>query len=384
MKQISKTAEVLAKLRASYGADANLDDLAVYEVILANTQPLRKTGGLFKGARLASTLITEIVSAVNLESVPVQFQHDTSTAPYGRLFAAAASGDEARGLLAVDGKAHPEVVQKLDSGTIDQVSVGMVNKQLLCSQCGFDYANEKSYPNRWDLTCDKEHKIGDAGTHVQVVGLESLFEVSFVGQGAVRGARVVGPSESAFQDNQRLAASSAATGGALAVHLTATVEDDTPMDLSALTTQLTTAVSDGATARANLAMITTERDGLATNLATVTGERDTAITERNTAQTDLATATETVTTLTAAHEAAITALSAEAKAVLTACGKSEADIETELKDKDATALLGIIQANRSQFAAIIPAGGAANSADLASTSKIAPRRTNAFRSPARA
>lgn len=384
MKQISKTAEVLAKLRAAYGTDANVDDLAVYEVILANTQPLRKTGGLFKGARLASTLITEIVAAVNLESVPVQFQHDTSTAPYGRLFAAASSGDEARGLLAVDSKAHPEVVQKLDSGTIDQVSVGMVNKQLLCSQCGFDYANEKSYPNRWDMTCDKEHKIGENGTHVQVVGLDSLFEVSFVGQGAVRGARVVGPSESAFQDNQRLAASSAATGGALAVHLTATVEDDIPMDLSALTTQLTTAVSERATAQANLAAVTTERDTARTELATVTGERDTARTELATAQTELTAANTTVATLTAANEAAITALSAEAKAVLTACGKSEADIDAELKDKDATALLGVIQANRAQFAAVIPAGGASTAADLASTSKVQPRRTNAFRSPARA
>lgn len=382
MKQISKTAEILAKLRASYGADANVDDLAVYEVILANTLPLRKTGGLFKGARLSSSLLLEIVSAVNAESVPVQFQHNTSTAPYGRLFSAANYGEEARGLLAVDAKAHPDVVQKLDSGTIDQVSVGMVNKQLLCSQCGFDYANPLSSENRWALECDKEHKIGENGTHVQVSGLDSLFEVSFVGQGAVRGARVIGPSESAFKDNQRLAASSAATGDALAIHLLASTAEENPMDPAAFTTQLSTVTERAVTAETQLASVTTARDAAVASLSTVTTERDAAITARDTATAELATATETVVALTAANEAAVTALTSEVTAVLTACGKNTDEIAAEIKDKDATALLTIIQANRAKFAAIIPAGGASNASDLQASS--APVRNNAaFRSPTR-
>ena len=383
MTQISKTAESLAKLRASSGADANVDDLAVYEVILANTLPLRKTGGLFKDARLSSALLLEIVQAVNTESVPVQLQHDTSTAPFGRLFSAAIRGDEARGLVAIDGKAHPDIVQKLDSGTMDQVSVGMVNKHLLCSKCGFDYASPKAYEFRWDLTCDKEHKIGEDGTHVQVSGLDSLFEVSFVGQGAVRGARVVGPSESAFKDNQRLAASSAATGDAVAVHLTATVEDENDMLTQEFLTQLTTATEAKTRAEAQVTTLTSERDGLQTQLTAITGERDTAITERNTAQTELATVTGERDTLKTANEAAIAALSTEAKGVLIACGKSEAEADAEVKDKDASALLSILTENRAKFAAVIPAGGASTAADTQLST--APRRAAgaSFRSPTR-
>lgn len=381
MKQISKTAEILSKLRAAYGVDAATDDLAVYEVVLANTQPLRKTGGLFKGARLSSTLLSDIVNAVNAESVPIQLQHNTSTLPYGRLFSAALVGDEARGLLAVDQKAHPDLVQKLDSGTLDQVSVGMVNKQLLCSSCGFDYMQATAYENRWDLTCNKEHKIGENGVHIQVVGLDSLFETSFVGQGAVRGARVIGPSESAFQANPRLAASSAATDGALAIHLTATVEDENMLTPEFLT-QLTSATEARTRAETQLAAITTERDAATTSLTAVTGERDTAIanlatatTERDTAVASLATAQEAVT-------AAVAALSTEAKGVLIACGKNEAEADAAIKDKDAAALLAILTENRAKFAAIIPTGGAANAADT--NTKLTARPTaGAFRSPTR-
>lgn len=380
MKQISKTAEILSKLRASYGVDAVVDDLAVYEVVLANTLPLRKTGGLFKGARLSPTLLSEIVNAVNAESVPIQLQHDTSTLPYGRLFSAALVGEEARGLLAVDKKAHPDLVQKLDTGTLDQVSVGMVNKQLLCSSCGFDYMKASAYENRWDLTCDKEHKIGENGVHIQVVGLDSLFETSFVGQGAVRGARVIGPSESAFQDNPRLAASSAANGG-IAAHLTATVEDET-MDPAAFTSQLSTVTERAVKAETSLTAITGERDTAVANLATVTGERDTAIANLNTVTGERDTAVASLATAQEAVDAAVAALSAEAKGVLIACGKNEADADAAIKDKDATALLGILTENRAKFAAIIPAGGASKPADT--DTKLTARSTaGAFRSPTR-
>src|SRR5690606_32499373 len=163
MKQITKTAEILAKLRASYGADANVDVLAVYEVVLANTLPLRKTGGLFKGARMESGLLHDIANAVNAESAPMQAQHDTGPLPVGRLFAAGVVGAETRRGVAVDGStpAGLGLIAQLDSGTVDQVSVGMVNKKLTCSRCDFDYMVPSAYENRWDLTCNQDHKVGE-------------------------------------------------------------------------------------------------------------------------------------------------------------------------------------------------------------------------------
>lgn len=383
MKQITKTAEILAKLRASYGTDANVDALAVFEVVLANTLPLRKTGGLFKGARLDAGLLHDIANAVNAESVPIQLQHDTRPMPVGRLFSAAVVGAETRGLIAIDtstedGRAH---AAKMDSGTIDQVSVGMVNKKLTCSRCDFDYMAASAYENRWSLTCNQDHKIGEDGTHIIVSGLDSLFETSLVGQGAVRGARVLGPSESVFQNNPRLAASSAANDGALAVHLTATVEDEKPaMDLTALTTSLTTQTEGRARAEAQVTTLTAQVETANTQITTLTSERDTAITARDTATTELASVKTELETAQAAVAGAVDALTAEVKAVLTALGKNEDEIAAAIKDKDALGLLSIVQEHRAQFAAIIPPGGKSTPADTPAL-KASSQKVSAFRTP---
>lgn len=385
MKQISKTAEVMSRLRASYGADAAVDNLAVYEVVLGNRLPLRKTGGLFKDARLASSLLLEMAQKVNEESIPVQLQHDTSTLPFGRLFSATNYGEEARGLIAIDQIGHPDLVAKMDNGTIDQVSVGMVNTKLLCSRCGFNYADPKAYEYRYDLTCDKEHQIGVDGTHVEVSGLDSFFEVSLVGQGAVKGARVIGPSESAFKDNARLAASSAATGDAIATHLTATQAakpDEDDMDIKDFTTQLTSATEGRVAAETNLATRTTERDTARTELATAQAAVTTLTGERDTIAANLTAAEATRDTAVAERDAVLTALTTEATTVLTACGKNTDEIAAILKDKDATAILSVLQENRSQFAAIVPVGGAARSADTIASAR-ARQGTGAFRSPNR-
>lgn len=385
MKQLTKSGEVLGKLRAQYGVDANLDNLAVYEVVLANTQPLRKTGGLFKGARLASSLLAEIVNAVNAESVPIQLQHKTDTIPFGRLFAAQLLGDEARGLIAVDKVAHPDIVQKLDTGTLDQVSVGMVNKHLLCSQCGFDYAKPEAYEARFDLACDKGHKLGEAGVHLLVSGLDSLFETSLVGQGAVRGARVLGPSESAFKDNPRLAASSAADNqGGIAVHLTATVEDTSPMDLTAALGKIENQATQLGTVQANLATTEAARAALETQLATANTDLAAVRAELDALKTgDLAQAVSAKEAAEATAAAAVTALTSEVKLVLTAMGKSEADIDAAIKDKDAAALLSILTENRAQFAAVIVPGGKSAAADTDGTQLKSTGSAGAFRSPRR-
>ncbi|AKU43537.1 hypothetical protein CPT_Seuss11 [Caulobacter phage Seuss] len=367
MKQIEKTGRVLIQLRKAYGPDADLSALAVFETTLVNTKPLRKTGGIFKGARLAASLMAEITNAVNAESIPIQLQHDTSTQPFGRLFAAAMHGlEEVRALFAVDQKANPEIVQKIDSGTLDQVSVGMINKQLLCNACGFDYMSPKAYEARWALECDKEHKLGENGNHVVVTGLDQLFETSLVGHGAVRGARIVGPSESIFRDNPKLAASAAEHGGFGALYLTATVEDEN-MDLAQinaqLTTQLTTATSAQAVAETKLTAATEQVTQLTGQVTQLTTERNEALSAKTTAETALTGVTAERDAANAAVSTALTALTAEATAVLTACGKSTDEIALALKDKDCAAVLSILQENRAQFAAVIPAGGRSQAAD---------------------
>lgn len=381
MKRLEKTSEITNLLRKSYGPDAKLDNLVVFEMTLANTLPLRKGGGLFKGARLAASLLQEIMNAVNLESIPAQFQHDTQTLPKGRFFAAKMYGlEEVRGLVAVDESTEPLLVAALDSGTVDQVSVGMINKHLTCSTCGFDYQGEKAWEFRYAGECDKEHKIGENGVHVVVAGLDSLFETSFVGRGAVNGARVVGPSDSIFQNNQALAAS-AAGGNNVAALFTATLatpEEPKTMDLTILTTQLTSAVAGEATAKAQVTTLTAERDAATGQVTTLTAERNDALAAKTTAETALAAVTTERDAATTSVTAAVTALTAEATAVLTACGKSADDIAAALKDKDAPALLTILQENRKHFAAVIPVGGVAKAADTTLDSTAPARRAGAF------
>lgn len=371
MKQIAKTSEVLGKLRAAYGADANLDDLAVYETTLANTQPLRKTGGIFKGARMVPGLMTDLAAAVNAESVPLHLMHNTAPLPVGRLFAAASlpQNQEARGLFAVDKVAHPDLVQKLDSGTIDQVSIGLISKHLNCSACGFDFkANTPAARAAlWNSECENGHVLGQEGVHLVIAGVDTLFETSLVDRGAVNGARIVGPSESIFQGDHRLAASHA-DGSALAMRLSPTIEEK-PVDLAALVAQLTEQTTARATADVNLTAMTAERDTLKTALAAAEAARDEAVTAGKEAVAHKATA-----------EKAIAALKVEAGKILTAVGK--ADQVAGLTD-DVDALIATIAEHREQLAALIPAGGVSNGSDADPPVQLRNHSLGAFRAPAR-
>jgi hypothetical protein len=385
MKQITKTPEILAQLRKAYGPDAALENLGVWEVVLANTVPLRKSGGLFKNARLAQSVLIEVAAAVNDESVPIQAQHKTDVLPIGRLFSATVLGSEARGLIAVSTVSAPLICEQLDNGTIDQVSLGMLNKHLLCSECGFDYQSPQASEFRWDLTCDKDHRIGEKGVHVQISGLDSLFECSLVGQGAVKGARVLGPSESVFQDNARLAASVRdGRSDVLAIQLSPTPEEN--MNIEDFTTQLTAAVTGRTTAEAQVTSLTTERDAataqvatLTTNLGAATAQVTSLTSERDTALASVTALTAERDTAAAQVTAAVTALKAEATKILTACGKAA---EIAALTDDVPALLAVIDTNRAAFAAVIPVNGASSGAD--STVKTAASSNGAFRSPARA
>ena len=384
MKQIVKTDAVKAMLSAAYGPDANTEPLAVFETVLANTAPLRKTGGLFKGARISMQLLADMATSVNSESLPLQMQHDTETAPFGRVFAAQLmpGGNELRGMFAADGSVHPDIVLKLDNGTIDQVSVGMVNTSMTCSLCGFDFLGADAEDARWTLTCDEGHVIGENDCYCNINGLGAFLETSLVGKGAVNGARIVGPSEAVMTNNPQYQQLAAAAGGreVRAFQITATLEDQ-PVDTAAFTAQLTAVVTEKATVVAELAAKTTAHDGLVVQLAAANAATEAGKVELAAAHTarDLATAAETVakaalTTAEAVAAKAITALKAEATTILTACGKS--DLIAGLKD-DADALLATIGEWRGKFAAIIPVNGAALSADHVAAKPVT--TTSAFR-----
>ena len=341
MKQIAKSDAVLAKLRAAYGPDADLSGLAVYECVALTTLPLRKSGGIFQGARVSLSMLSEMAAAVNAESVPLQLVHDNEVIPFGRFFYGEVVNDELRGLFAVDGVNHPEIVTKLDNGTLDQVSVGFTMKRLTCSACGFDFLDPAHLVNLYTLTCDEDHTVGQDGVHVHVDGLQQFLELSLVGKGASQGARIVGPSDAQLQQNEQFRLAASANPSLLAVRLSPTIEEKLEMNPEQMAT-FQAAVAGEATAKAQLTMAQDQVTALTAQ-----------VTELNTRVAELTATAGDAEKHKKDAEAALAALTAEAKKVLTACGKADTAIPTEV-----TAVLALIEEHRAQFAAIIPANGA--------------------------
>lgn len=388
MKQITKTPEITAKLRASFGETANIDNLGVWEVSAANTRPIRQNG-LFKGARITQATLDEVVAKINEESIPLQLQHKTGELPTGRAFSAKSHGDEARVLIALDTVLNATEAAKLDSGIIDQVSIGLLGKHLFCSKCQFDFqgTDDKAFMARFTMTDPKSHTIGKDGMYLQIEGVESLFELSLVGQGGLQGSRVINPTDSAFAAQYPRLAASAVTSGHLALHISPEPEDDN-MDFAQISTQLQATSIEKANAVAQLSVMTGERDqakvelgNVQTALGTVTGERDVARSELSTMTGDRDAKVTELTTTNASLVAATAALTKEATTVLTAVGKNTDEISAMTKDKDATALLALIDEHRAAFAGIIPAGGKAKGAD--GTEKARARSNSAFQSASR-
>lgn len=382
MKQVEKTGQVLSALKASYGPDANLDALAVFEVIASNSLPLRKARGIYAGAVNTAALHADLAAWIDRESVPIQVQHDVDTQPFGRAFHGRVTngGSELRALIALDQTVHPDVVAKCNSGTLDQVSIGIMPKSVTCSKCSWDYLSPAAtHDNFYSATCGNGHTVGEDDTHVFVNSTSLFFEMSLVGCGAVKGARIVGASDSVFQRSEpfRLAAS-ATNGIPLGVEIvptptpTSTLKDTpvTPEMLAAYTASIT----DAATLKAQAAPLQAALDAANLQLATVSTELATL----QAGATDVVALTASVAVSNAALAEAIVALKAEANGMLIALG------EKDPKTPDTVAeLVAMIGEKRALFAAAIPVGGASAAVvdDINETKPAAGYASPAFRSP---
>lgn len=360
MKQIEKTPEVLAALRQSVGKDVNLDNLAVYEAIALNNRPIRKEHPLFKGAIADRSLLLEMASALSIESRPVQIQHDKDGLPSGRAFHGKVleqgSELELRVLFFVDNK-EDLVVSKLDSGTVDQVSVSIIPKMILNSKSGFDYLGSKATAeNVWTGDDGDGNILGQDGIYGRLVGLDNWFELSLVGMGGAENARIVSRDESYFGSSyQKLAASGLDPSVFL---LTASTENEdmpdslkelvdkiasTTVDLTNKSTEVTTLTATNVTLTARIAELEAQ-------VAAAAKPSD-ALVAAQTAATEAATALEASET---ERKAAVAALQDVAKAVLTAAGKPAATVPDTVAE-----LNTLIVDTKTALAAVLKAGGTA-------------------------
>lgn len=364
MKQIQKTPEITAELRKSVGNDVNLDNLAVYEAIALNNKPIRKQHPLFNGAIAERSLLLEMAAALSQESRPVQIQHEDSSLPYGRAFYGKVVDrgalTELRVLFFVDTK-EDKIISKLDSGTVDQVSVSVLPKQILNSKSGFDYLGEESTAeNVWTGKDKDGNVLGKDGVYGRLVGLNQWFELSLVGMGGADGARIVSRDQSYFGSSyNKLAASGVDPSIFL---LEASTENPMPdVNLNELVTKLTETTVQVATLTSDKTTLTTQLNTATARITELEAQianaakPDEALTA---AQTELDTTKASLTEVTTARDEAMAVLNDVAKRILTATGKPDAEVPATVAE-----IKTLIEDNAKALVAAIATGGQSQPAD---------------------
>ncbi|MDV2968702.1 hypothetical protein RZ532_22190 [Nitratireductor aquimarinus] len=333
MKQISKTPDIIARLER---AGASVDDVVVFEAIALNNRPLRKRHPLYNGAVAQRSLLLEMALALELESRPLQIMHDKEELPRGRVFFGELrdEGDtELRVLFWVD-KTYQNEIQLIENGTVDQVSVGMLPKQMICSADGFDFFGEGAgVEHIFTGTTPDGHTVGKNGVYCKMVGLETFFEISLVGQGGAENARIVNNDQSHFSPRMQALAASAKLDHLALTAIATTSRTETPlMDVKELLAELRTVEKDSTKfqieneqLKASNTALTTERDALKTQLEAASKGEPEIKTELDALKADH----EGVKAELASAE---TALRDICKDVLTASGQVDVEVPEKIED----------------------------------------------------
>ncbi len=216
-KQVEKTPTIKDWIAQAYG-DPKVDtsDLAVFEAAAANTRPLLRRYGLHAGAVMQPDVLHHMADAVNGgATVPLHVMHQTHNTPVGRVFRAQVrpgtdGGPQLHAMFYMSHK-DADLVDKVNKGILNEVSVGVSPKEVRCSACGWDYrGKDATIDNLLDCTCPNGHTIGEDGVHAKLHGLLDWQELSLVDRGAMKGSLILPKSRQAMAatpDFERLAAS---------------------------------------------------------------------------------------------------------------------------------------------------------------------------------
>lgn len=215
-KQVDITTDILAQIERVTGTTVSADDIVVFEAAAASTRPISKMGSVYNGARMSRQMLEDMAAALNsgTESVPLHTLHmQGDEIPKGRVFQGSVVGE-------IDGSAtlramfylplaEKDLIEKINLGILDEVSVGTKSKQALCSKCGFDYFGaDADFSNLFAQTCANDHIIGVDGTHLKLVGLDKWMELSLVSRGASDKPKILSRTKQLLskEDHDRIAA----------------------------------------------------------------------------------------------------------------------------------------------------------------------------------
>lgn len=256
--EMAKRVDIDERLRqhieTKCGADVDTTKFVAYQARIISTEPISQNT-IYDGATTSAATITELEQMANdpLRNTCIQTMHDNTILPVGRLIVAKAVDEFDTGARALYGTfivstEHEDIISKLDAGIIDEVSIGFSGKKLVCSECDKDF-KEADEMMQWMAAmagvCPHcEAKFGKNGAHLNIIGVDKLYEVSLVGKGAARNPKILDKSKQlALAANQKQIKASLSEIGAQVLNLSVTGkltdEKENTMDLSEVMTKLT-------------------------------------------------------------------------------------------------------------------------------------------------
>lgn len=197
-KRVELTETVRKYIQDKCGTSVDFNQLAVYQARGISTEQISQNT-LYDKGNLTRNALADMEALINdpLNNVSIQAMHDVSELPQGKVFHAELvdENNATSALYTLFGVSteHPDIINKIDNGIIDEVSFGFRPKQILCSECGKDFLDKDvSFIDIMEGHCPEcGAYMGEDGAHVVVPGIEKVSELSLVNRGAAKHAKIL-------------------------------------------------------------------------------------------------------------------------------------------------------------------------------------------------
>lgn len=233
-KQVALTEDIVQRMRSVLGQDIDPSNFAVYKCRAISTEPLSKSGSeLIDKAVPTENFIRNLSEIANRpeQNVSVHVMHEEFDLAIGRVFSfweeTELSGVKAAYayMAILKSEENKSVLEKIENGILDEVSIGFEISHGKCSKCGFDFfdndlSEEDKLEAIWSATCPNGHRMGHDGVHLILDGASKFREISIVNQGAAHRAKIKDESKFSLSDVDKKKAKISLADAACATFLT--------------------------------------------------------------------------------------------------------------------------------------------------------------------
>ena len=175
-KQVEITDDILAKFKAKFGEEVDINNFYVFQCRAISTEPVHQ-GSIYDGAVLGSDILSSMADKINNtnENIGIHVMHNDNDLNIGRAFSAelGVSDNGHTALYALcallKGDDNDSIINRIENNVLDEVSVQFLAEHAYCSECHWDYMGEEAtFENWWDKTCANGHTVGVDGCHLEL------------------------------------------------------------------------------------------------------------------------------------------------------------------------------------------------------------------------